>query len=167
MSKILPSCLQDRSWTQQEQSSTSGLVRSTFSSELKRYAATSILILILSSLRRTRRGFAYRDYNASWTQSWRMSRTLKKRLRRSPLSFYQPSVLNMLLQKGLHRRNKFGGRKIKVHLRNTIHYPRHQLINQWLLHLHHGSKYSKLLPRGNSVFILIFCIFRLAFSLPT
>jgi hypothetical protein len=33
-----------------------------------------------------------------------MSRILKKRLRRSPLSFYQPSILNLLLQKGLHRR---------------------------------------------------------------
>jgi hypothetical protein len=28
--------------------------------------------------------------------------TLNKRLRRSPLSFYQPSIFNLLLQKGLH-----------------------------------------------------------------
>jgi hypothetical protein len=133
-------------------------VRSTSSSELKRYATTSILILILSSPRRTRRGDAFRNYNANWTQSWRMSRTLKKRLRRSPLSFYQPSILNLLLQKGLHRRNKFGGRKIKVHLRKTNHYPHHQLINKWPLHLCHGSKYSKLSPRDNSVFIFILCI---------
>jgi hypothetical protein len=131
MSKILPSCLEDSSWTQQEQSSTPGLVRSTSSSELERYTATSILILILSSPRRTRRGDTFRNYNASWTQTWRMSRTLKKTLRRSSLNFYQPSILNVLLQKGLHRRNKFGGRKIKVHLRKTNHYPRHQLINQW------------------------------------
>jgi hypothetical protein len=86
-----------------------------------------------------------------------MTRTLKKRLRRSPLSFYQPSIMNLLLQKGLHRRNKFGGRKIKVHLRKTNQYPRLQLINQWPLHLCHGSKCSKLSPRGNSVFIFIFC----------
>jgi hypothetical protein len=39
----------------------------------------------------------------------------------------------------------------------TNYYPRHQLINQWPLHLRHGSKYSKLSPRGNSVFIFIFC----------
>jgi hypothetical protein len=38
-------------------------VRSTSSSELKRYTATSILILILNSPRRTRRGDAFRDYN--------------------------------------------------------------------------------------------------------
>jgi hypothetical protein len=40
----------------------------------------------------------------------------------------------------------------------TIRYPRHRLINQWTLHLRHGSKYSKLSPIGNSVFIFIFCI---------
>jgi hypothetical protein len=85
-----------------------------------------------------------------------MSRTLNKRLRRSPFSFNQPSILNLLLQKGLHRRNNFGGRKMKLHLWKTNHYPRHQLINQWPLHLRHGSKYSKLSPRGNSVFIFIF-----------
>jgi hypothetical protein len=54
-------------------------------------------------------------------------------------------------------KNKFGGRKIKVHLRKTNHYPRHQLINQWPLYPCHESKYSKLSPRGNSVFIFIFC----------
>jgi hypothetical protein len=113
--------------------------------------------LILGSPWRTRRGDAFRNYNASWTRSWRMSKTLKKRSWRSPLSFYQPSILNLLLQKGLHRRNKFGGRNIKVHLRKTNHYPRHQLINQWSPHLRHGSKYSKLSPRGNSIFIFIFC----------
>jgi hypothetical protein len=43
-----------------------------------------------------------------------------------------------------------------VHLRKTNQYPRHQLINQWPLHLCHGSKCSKLSPRGNSVFIFIF-----------
>jgi hypothetical protein len=31
------------------------------------------------------------------------------------------------------------------------------MIKQWTLHLHHGSKYSKLFPRGNYVFIFIFC----------
>jgi hypothetical protein len=86
---------------------------------------TNTPILILSSSRRTRCGDAFRNYNASWTQSWRMSRTLKKRLRS---------------RKGLHQRNKFGWRKINVHLRKTNHYPRHQLINQWPLHLRHGRK---------------------------
>jgi hypothetical protein len=86
-----------------------------------------------------------------------MSRTLKKRLRRSPLNFYQPNILNLLLQKDLHRRNKFRGRNMKVHLRKTNHYMRHQLINQWPLDLRHGSKYSKLSLRSNSVFIFIFC----------
>jgi hypothetical protein len=86
-----------------------------------------------------------------------MSRILKKRLKRSPLSFYQPSILNLLLQKGLHRRKKFRGRKIKVHLRKTNHHPRYQIINQLPRILHHGSKYSKLSPRGNSIFIFIFC----------
>jgi hypothetical protein len=154
MSKILLSCLEERTWTQQEQSSTSGLARSTSSSKMKRCAATSILIVILSSPRRTRRGAAFRSYNASWTQSWRMSRTFKKRLRKSLLSFYEPNILNLLLQKGLHRKNKFGGRKIKVHLHKTNHYPHHQLINQWQLHLRHGSKYSKLSLRGNWYFSL-------------
>jgi hypothetical protein len=111
----------------------------------------------MSSPSRTRCGDTFINYNASWTQSWQMSRTLKKKLRRSLLNFYQPSILNLLLQKDLHRRNKFGARKIKVHLRKTKRYPRHQLINQWTLHLRHGSKYSKLSLRGNSVFIFIFC----------
>jgi hypothetical protein len=93
-------------------------------------------------------------------------KNIEEEIKEKSASFYQPSILNLWLQKGLHRRNKFGGRKIKVHPRKTNHYPRHQLINQWPLHLHHGSKYFKLSPRGNSVFIFIFCIFRLARLFP-
>jgi hypothetical protein len=63
MSKILPSCLKDFSSTQQEQSPTSGVARSTSSSELKRYADTSILTLILRSPRRTRHKDTFRNYN--------------------------------------------------------------------------------------------------------
>jgi hypothetical protein len=68
-----------------------------------------------------------------------------RRLKRSPLNPNQPNTQSMLR------------RKIGVHLRKTNHYPRHQPINQWPLHLRHESKYFKLLPRGNSVFIFIFC----------
>jgi hypothetical protein len=94
-----------------------------------------------------------------------MSKTLKKRLRRSKLSFYQPSILNLLLQKGLHRRNKFEEESTPSE-DQSLPTSSDQLINQWPLHLRHGSKYSYLLLRGNSVFIFIFCIFRLACLFP-
>jgi hypothetical protein len=76
--------------------------------------------------------------------SWQTRKKLR-RLKRSPLNPNQLNTQSMLR------------RKIKVHLQKTNHYLCHQLINQWLLHLRHGSKYSKLSPRGNSIFIFIFC----------
>jgi hypothetical protein len=48
-------------------------------------------------------------------------KNMEEEIKEKSLSFYQPSILNLLFQKGLHRRNKFGGRKIKVHLRKTNH----------------------------------------------
>jgi hypothetical protein len=67
------------------------------------------------------------------------------KIEKSPLNPNQPNTQSM------------PRRKIKLHLRKTNHYPRHQPINQWPLHLPHGSKCYKLSPRGNSVFMLLFC----------
>jgi hypothetical protein len=49
-----------------------------------------------------------------------MSSTLKKRLRRSPLSFYQTSILNLLLQKGLHRRTSLEEERSKYTFERPI-----------------------------------------------
>jgi hypothetical protein len=56
----------------------------------------------------------------------------------------------------IHRRNKFGGRKFKVTPSEDQSLPASS-TDQSRGTTSMPSKYSKLSPRGNSVFIFIFC----------